>query len=87
MFDPDALEIGSKVPILSPVDNASTIKCEIISKKHSDGMLLFYIHYLGLNRRYDVWVTASAFSIKNPLEIEQPKKKKKSEGEKEMQKI
>ncbi|KAI5151165.1 histone acetyltransferase HTATIP, partial [Enteropsectra breve] len=42
---------------------------------------------LGLNRRYDVWVTASAFSIKNPLEIEQPKKKKKSEGEKEMQKI
>lgn len=74
---PDELTIGTKVPILSPVDGISQIKCEIIAKKHENTNEWFYIHYIGLNRRYDRWANSSELILSNPSEIEIPRKKKK----------
>lgn len=78
-MDPSEIAIGSKVPIMSPVDPGSQIKCEIISKKHEGGDLVFYIHYIGLNRRYDKWIGGSELILCHPSEIELPRKKKKAE--------
>lgn len=78
-MNPSEIAIGSKVPIISPVDNTTPIKCEIISKKIEDGVLMFYIHYVGLNRRYDKWINSSEIIITSPSEIELPRKKKKVE--------
>lgn len=55
------------------------MKCEIISKKYEEGSLVFYVHYVGLNRRHDQWVSASELILTNPAEIELPRKKKKAE--------
>lgn len=73
------LSVGCKVPIKNPVDQSTTIKCEILAKKAEDGVLLFYIHYIGLNRRYDKWIEGTEFIMDNLAEIEQPRKKKKAE--------
>ncbi|ELA41992.1 uncharacterized protein VICG_01009 [Vittaforma corneae ATCC 50505] len=40
---------------------------------------MFYIHYIGLNRRYDKWIESSELILNNPSEIELPRKKKKFE--------
>ena len=83
------IAIGSKVPISNPIDPKTTIKCEILAKKEENDSFLFYIHYVGLNKRYDKWAEGKELFIENLLEIEQPRKKKKidekivkAEGEK-----
>lgn len=81
-MDLENVSLGFKVPIISPVDQTSLIKCEIISKKTEGDRLLFYIHYLGLNRRYDKWVDGSELILNNVAEIEIPRKKKKTEDKK-----
>lgn len=81
-MDIKSITLGYKIPIISPVDNKNTIKCEIFSIKSEDGELLFYIHYLGLNRRYDKWVDGSEFILNNLANIEIPKKKKKTDDKK-----
>lgn len=73
----EEITIGCKVPISNPVDPKTTIKCEIIAKKQEDGALKFYIHYVGLNRRYDRWADGQELILTNPAEIELPRKKKK----------
>lgn len=78
-MDLENISLGYKIPIISPVDKNSIIKCEVVSKKIDEGKSLFYIHYLGLNRRYDRWLDGSEFILTNPTEIEIPRKKKKSE--------
>jgi len=70
------IPIGTKVPILSPVDNESLIKCEILAIKNEEQ---YYVHYCGLNRRYDQWIHESQLVLSNPTEIEFPRKKKKLE--------
>lgn len=81
---PSEIIVGSKVPITSPIDESIQIKCEIISRKVVDDDWKFYIHYIGLNRRYDKWVKSNELVLTNPSEIEIPKKKKKT-GDKKAQ--
>lgn len=81
MTDPP-IEIGCKVPIVSPVDSVSVIKCEILAKREVLDATSLYVHYVGLNRRYDRWVSIDELILSNPAEIEQPKKKKKEEKKK-----
>lgn len=75
----EEITIGCKVPIANPVEPNTITKCEIIAKKHEFGEYMFYIHYIGLNRRYDRWAEGRELILSNPLEIEQPRKKKKIE--------
>lgn len=78
----DDIEAGYKIPVLSPMQSGPPIKCEVLSKKEESGNVLFYIHYIGLNRRYDRWVTSDQFILTDLNEIELPKKKKKDERKK-----
>lgn len=71
--------IGWKVPIASPVEEGSLMKCEIQGIKELTGSRLFYIHYIGLNRRYDRWVPFEEFVLADSTALEPPKKKKKPE--------
>lgn len=71
------ITIGCKVPIINPVDVKTTIKCEILAKKEEDSKVLFYIHYIGLNKRYDKWIDGDELILENVSEIELPRKKKK----------
>lgn len=82
-MDVKEIALGYKVPIVSPVDSTTLIKCEIVSKRAEGDELLFYIHYIGLNRRYDKWVDGSEFVLTNPSDIEVPRKKKKTEEKKD----
>ncbi|KAI4292499.1 histone acetyltransferase HTATIP [Pancytospora philotis] len=72
------VRIGCKVPIMSPVDGASRIKCEVLALKDDT----LYVHYEGLNRRYDAWVPYASLLIADAGDIEQPKKKKDSSKKK-----
>jgi len=78
-MDPLDVTIGCKVPIKCPINTQNTIKCEIISKKVEDGTPMFYVHFIGLNRRHDAWIPSSELILNNPAEIEHPKKKKKAD--------
>ncbi|KAM0680407.1 Histone acetyltransferase [Glugoides intestinalis] len=78
-MDPSEITAGSKVPIQNPAGLKSNIKCEVISKKIENEELLFYIHYIGLNRRYDRWVNSTELILNDPTQVELPKKKKKAE--------
>ena len=71
------IQIGTRAPVVSPVDRVSTIKCEILAIKDNGNTL--YVHYIGLNRRYDNWIALSELITTNPADIEPPKKKKKEE--------
>lgn len=75
----DRIRIGCKTPIISPVDGTSRIRCEVLALKDDS----VYVHYEGLNRRYDAWVPFAALILDNPAEIEQPKKKKESSKKKD----
>ncbi|ORD99321.1 ESA1 [Hepatospora eriocheir] len=68
------LQVGSKIPIKSPVDD-EIIKCEILSIKND----MYYVHFNHLNKRYDTWISADSFIFENLNKIELPKKKKKVE--------
>lgn len=81
-MDLENVTLGYKVPIANPEDKSSLIKCEIISKKTEKGKTMFYIHYLGLNRRYDKWIDGNELVLNNHSEIEIPRKKKKAEDKK-----
>lgn len=78
-MDAREIALGYKVPIISPVDSTSLIKCEIVSKKVENDRVLFYVHYIGLNRRYDKWADGSEFVLTSPADIEVPRRKKKTE--------
>lgn len=78
-MDTKEIALGCKVPITNPVDPANLIKCEVISKRIENDKLLFYIHYIGLNRRYDKWVDGSEFVLTSASDIEAPRKKKKTD--------
>lgn len=76
-MDPEEITIGCKVPIRCPMNEQNITKCEIISKKHENDQLMFYVHFAGLNRRHDTWILANKLILTNPSEVEQPRKKKK----------
>lgn len=77
----ELISIGVRAPIRNPVDHMAIIKCEILAIKEGGASL--YVHYNGLNRRYDRWVDIGELILDNPAEIEQPKKKKKEEKKKD----
>lgn len=81
-MNPNEVVIGCKIPILSPADGKSKIKCEIIAKKIENESPFFYVHYIGLNRRYDKWIRYEELILDDPTEIELPRKKKKIEDKK-----
>lgn len=76
------ITLGYKIPIVSPLDSTKLIKCEIISKRIDNGKTMYYIHYIGLNRRYDKWAEDSEFVLTKLSDIEAPRKKKKLEEKK-----
>lgn len=69
---PPALGPGWRLPAIHPLDPNDTARCEIQAEKPGP---LFYVHFLGLNRRYDRWLPPSAFILDNPALLEPPKKK------------
>ncbi len=77
LIDPSILAIGVRAPTVSPVDNKTVIKCEIIAIKDNGKSL--YVHYNDLNRRYDRWISVNDLVINDITEIEYSKKKKKEE--------
>lgn len=73
----EPIQIGMKIPIRNPVDNITMTKCEVLAIKDAGSSL--YVHFCGLNRRYDRWVSMADLILDNPAEIEQPKRRKKDE--------
>lgn len=72
--------VGYKILANDPTNSSLTLKCEILSKKILDGIQLYYVHYVGLNKRYDRWIKAEELILK-PGSVEIPKKKKKEKKE------
>lgn len=68
----EKVQIGCKVPIRNPVDGVSITRCEVLALRDET----VYVHYIGLNRRYDRWVPLGSLILDNPAEIEQPRRKK-----------
>lgn len=76
-MDKGNIDIGYKVLTRDPTNPNSMLKCEILSRKITSDQTLFYVHYIGLNKRYDNWISPQEFILDRPGSIEVPKKKKK----------
>lgn len=69
--------VGWKVGIASPLGGDESVKCEIQGIKEVEAVTLYYVHYVGFNRRYDRWVSLDEFQFGDSILPEPPKKKKK----------
>lgn len=80
-MDLESIKVGYKLPIKKDMSNNLTYQQgEILGIKDEGGARKFYVHYVDFNKRLDEWVDGSCLKLDNILEIEVPKKKRKSDS-------